>query len=69
MIKNVNQQNKYCTTPPSQQTFLTYKPNLSELIGKLVVMYLNALKCLLTIFIETNLKSKRYTIQQYRRSS
>ena len=22
MIKNVNQQNKYCTTPPSQQTFI-----------------------------------------------
>ena len=22
MIKNVNQQNKHCTTPPSQQTFI-----------------------------------------------
>ena len=30
----------------------------------------NVLKCLqlLTLFIETNLKSKRYTIQQYKRS-
>ena len=24
MIKNVNQQNKHCTTPPSQQTFIKY---------------------------------------------
>ena len=23
MIKNVNQQNKHCTTPPSQQTYIT----------------------------------------------
>ena len=22
MIKNINQQNKHCTTPPSQQTFI-----------------------------------------------
>ena len=24
MIKNVNQQNKHCTTPPSQQTYINY---------------------------------------------
>ena len=24
MIKNVNQQNKHCTTPPSQQTYMKH---------------------------------------------
>ena len=24
MIKNVNQQNKHCNTPPSQKTFIKY---------------------------------------------
>ena len=24
MIKNVNQQNKHCTTPPSQQTYQAF---------------------------------------------
>ena len=43
-----------------------YNPNLIELILKPVLMYLNVFSNWL--FVETNLKSKRYTIRQYKGS-
>ena len=43
----------------------TYNPNLIELILKSVLMYLNVF----SYWRYLNSKSKRYTIQQYRRSS